>query len=191
MNCSQFSDYIMRYLDGELDDSEYSQLIHHINKCSVCCEEFQQYSSIFKTLEKDKSIEPPENFEVEVMNKVRLIDEAAKKRKEKRIVLLYLLFSIILSMGIVICSVVFKDFILEFMKYVGIPTEISYSVYGIFRNLEYTIKTLVRIGYCFNSMLGDIYYMFIGLFVIAAISRVYNTREIKNEDMHINAAQNE
>lgn len=184
MNCKQSCDYMMKYLDGELSDSEHSQLIHHINKCNQCCAEFQEYNSIIKALEEDKGIEPPENFEIKVMNKIRLIDNSVKLRREKRLVLLYFLSSIILSMGIIICSVFFKDYILEFMKYAGIPTGITYSIYGILSNVEYMVKMLIRLIYCFNSMFTDVYYVFFGLFVIAAISKVYSKNELdskKNE----------
>ncbi len=181
MNCKQSGDYMMKYLDGELSDSEHAQLIHHINKCNQCCIEFQEYNSIVKVLEEDKGLEPPENFEIKVMKKIKIIDNSAKLRTEKRLVLLYFVSSIILSIGIIICSVFFKDHILEFMKYTGIPTGVTYTIYGILSNIEYMVKMLTRLIYCFNSMFSDIYYVFLGLFVIAAISRLYNKNEVANK----------
>lgn len=191
MNCKQSCDYMMKYLDGELSDSEHAQLIHHINKCNQCCVEFQEYNSIVKALEEDKGIEPPENFEIKVMSKIKLIDNNAKLRREKRLVLLYFVSTIILSMGIIACSFFFKDYILEFMKYAGIPTGITYTIYGILSNIEYMVKMLIRFIYCFNSMFTDIYYVFLGLFVIAAISKIYSKDEAENRKNESAVLQNE
>ena len=181
MNCKQSCDYMMKFLDGELTDSEHIQLIHHINECNHCCVEFQEYNSIVNALKEDKGIEPPEDFEIKVMNKIKLIDISAKLKREKRLVLLYFVLSFILSMGLIACSVFFKDYIVEFMKYVGVPTGITYTIYGILSNIGYIVKMLIRIVYCFNSMFTDIYYVFLGLFVIAAISKVYSINEIEGK----------
>ena len=181
MNCKQSCDYMMKYLDGELSTSEHAQLIHHINKCNQCCVEFQQYTNIVKVLEEDKGIEPPEDFEIKIMKRIKLIDSSEKLRREKRLVLLYFVMSCILSMGIIVGSFLLKDYILEFMKYAGIPTGIAYTIYGILSNIGYGIRMLIRLAYCFNSMFSDIYYVFIGLFVIAAISKVYSKNEVVNK----------
>lgn len=182
MKCNQSYDYMMKYLDGELNDSEHAELIHHINKCNKCCTEFQEYTSIVKALEEDKSIEPPENFETTVMSKIKLIEDSAKIRKEKRIVLSYLLSGVFLSLCIMACSVFLKDYIFEFMKYARIPTGITYTVYGILSNIGYVVKMSIRSVYFFNSMFADIYYVFMGLFVIAAISKLYSTEGVENKE---------
>jgi hypothetical protein len=182
----------MKYLDSELSDSEHAQLIHHINKCDNCCAEFQQYNSIKKALEEDEEIEPPENFEIKVMNKIKAIENSAKLIKEKRLVILYFVASIIFSLGIIICSVFLKDYILEFMKYVGVPTGITYTIYGILSNIGYMLMVLIRLIYCFNSMYSETYYVFLGLFVIAAMSKIYGNNEVKcKKDESVDVLQNE
>lgn len=93
MNCNQSNEYIMKYLDGELSDSEHAELIHHINKCNVCCAEFQEYDSIVKSLEEDKGIEPPDDFEITVMSRINLMDDY-QKIKKKRSLFFYIFYQV-------------------------------------------------------------------------------------------------
>lgn len=192
MNCDQSHDYMMKYLDGKLNDSEHAELIHHINKCGQCCTEFQEYSKIVKALEEDKGIEPPENFEFAVMSKIRLIDNRAKIEREKRILILGFLSGIVLMLGLIVSSVFLKEYILELMKYAGIPTGITYAVYGILSNISDKVKVFIRLAYCFNSIFSDIYYVFMGLFVIAGLSKIYKIKELENKSSKsVNVLQNE
>lgn len=182
MNCNQSNDFMMKYLDGELKDSEYSQLMHHINKCSFCCTEFQAYNSMVKSLEKDNVIEPPEDFEINVMRKINLMDEAIKLKKEKKLILIYFLSSIVFTLGIIVCAVFLRGYILEVMKFLRIPASITYIVYGVLANIEFIVKMVIQIVYCFNSTFNDLYYVIVGLIGIAAISKAYSISEIQNKD---------
>lgn len=181
MNCNEACDYMMKYLDGELDNSEYVKLIHHINKCSRCCAEFQEYNNIIKVLEEDKGIEPPDDFEMAVMNRITLLESNKKSRIEKKFLAFCFLSGIFILIGLTVCSVFLKEYILEIMRYMGMPAGISYAVYGMLSNFAYKVKMLIRFIYCFNSIFRDIYYIFMGLLVIAAISKVYKTKEIENK----------
>lgn len=85
-----------------------------------------------------------------------------------------------------------KDYILEIMKYVGIPVSITYTVYGVLSNIEFGVKMFIRIAYCFNSTFKDIYYVLMGLVVIATMSKAYTVNEIQNNDKKsANLLQNE
>ncbi len=179
MNCDQSNDYMMKYLDGDLSDKEHAELIHHINKCSTCCTEFQTYNSIVKSLEEDKGIEPPEDFEIKVMSKINLMDNQIKIKKEKRLVILCFLSSMLLTCGIIACSVFFRDYVLEILQYFGIPESITYTVYAALSKIDYAVEMLIRIAYYFSSAFADIYYTLIGLLVIATVSKIYGS-EIQN-----------
>ncbi len=180
MNCDQSNDFMMKYLDGELNDKEHAELIHHINKCSICCTEFQAYSSIAKSLEEDKGVEPPEDFEIKVMSKINLMEDHIKIRKEKRLVFICFLSSVILTCGMIACAVFLRDYVLEIMQYFGIPEVITYTIYAGLSKINYAVEMLVRIAYYFNSVFTDIYYILIGLLVIAAMSKIYSSNEIQN-----------
>lgn len=177
MNCEQSNEFMMKYLDGELNEKEHAELIHHINKCSSCCAEFQAYSSMAKTLEEDKGIEPPEDFEIKVMSKINLLDakDKIRKEREKKFVLACFISSVILAFGIITSSVFLRDYILEFMQFLGIPEVVTYTVYAGLSRINYLVQMLVRGVYYFNTVFKDIYYVMMGLIVIAAISRTYSS----------------
>lgn len=89
MNCDTSRDYLMKYFDGELSETEKVQFKQHLESCSSCSDEFSCMEAIFTTLETKVDIEPPANFEAMVMNKVNVIDEERKEKNSKRIVWLY------------------------------------------------------------------------------------------------------
>jgi uncharacterized membrane protein YuzA (DUF378 family) len=97
-----------------------------------------------------------------------------------------------LTLGIVVCAVFLRGRILEIMKYAGIPSGITYIVYGVLANIEVAVKMFVQIVYCFNATFADLYYVIVGLIGIAAISKAYSISEIQNNDnRETDALQNE
>ncbi|HEX2946018.1 MAG TPA: zf-HC2 domain-containing protein [Clostridia bacterium] len=89
MNCEAVKDYMMKYFDGEQNGPEELQFKQHLKTCTSCSEEFNCMEAIFKTLETKDEIEPPENFEALVMDKVNVIEKVRRENSEKRIVWLY------------------------------------------------------------------------------------------------------
>ncbi len=72
MKCSEAQNYMMRYLDKELNAFEENHLEEHIETCEICSEEFAGLKEIFAGIENDLTvIEPPEDFELQVMNRIR------------------------------------------------------------------------------------------------------------------------
>ena len=62
MNCREFTDFLMAYLDGELDPSLSRSISHHLSDCSPCMQraEFRKH---LKELIHDKCAErevPPD-----------------------------------------------------------------------------------------------------------------------------------
>lgn len=89
MNCEAAKEYIMKYFDGERNESEELQFKQHLNTCTSCREEFNCMEAIFNNLETKEEIEPPDNFEALVMDKVNVIEKERREKSEKRIVWLY------------------------------------------------------------------------------------------------------
>lgn len=89
MNCEAAKEYIMKYFDGEQNGSDEPQFRQHLMTCVSCREEFNCMKAIFRTLETKEEIEPPENFEALVMDKVNVIAKERREKSEKRIVWLY------------------------------------------------------------------------------------------------------
>lgn len=89
MNCEMSKNYIMKYFDGELNDIEEVQFRQHLKSCSCCSDEFNCMEAIFATLGAQKDIEPPDNFEAMVMDKVGVIEKQRSEKNSRRLVLIY------------------------------------------------------------------------------------------------------
>ncbi|HEX2926181.1 MAG TPA: hypothetical protein VHP38_07980 [Ruminiclostridium sp.] len=70
MKCSESQDYMMKFFDKNINDIEEAQLKQHIKSCTKCSEEFLSLKEIFTEIEQDSAIEPPEDFELQVMNRI-------------------------------------------------------------------------------------------------------------------------
>jgi predicted anti-sigma-YlaC factor YlaD len=72
MRCNAVQDYMMKYFDKSINDIEEGQLRQHIKMCKKCADEFYSMQDILTEVEADtQEIEPPENFELQVMNRIK------------------------------------------------------------------------------------------------------------------------
>lgn len=95
MNCETSNELIMRYFDGEINDIEEAQLMQHLKACKTCNEEFRCMKEAFTALEAVSEIEPPEDFEVKVMDKINALVYSQKQSYSHMLVLLYNAASIV------------------------------------------------------------------------------------------------
>jgi hypothetical protein len=89
MNCNDYNDSIMRYFDNSLNDIESAQLKQHLKVCKKCSCEFEDMSVIFSSLENGYQVEPPEDFELKVMEKIRTIQPGWKEVPDGTIKFIY------------------------------------------------------------------------------------------------------
>jgi predicted anti-sigma-YlaC factor YlaD len=89
MNCDISKEYMMKHFDGELNEAERVQFREHLEECSECRDEFNCMKAIFTTLDTKAEIEPPDDFEARVMDKVASIENERREKNAKRIVWLY------------------------------------------------------------------------------------------------------
>jgi len=89
MNCETSKEYIMKYFDGELGKDDEEQFRQHLRDCGECSYEFGCMEAIFTAMEEKAEIEPPENFEEMVMDKVALFEKKRREKNERQIVWLY------------------------------------------------------------------------------------------------------
>jgi len=70
--CEKYSELMMKYMDGLLDDFEQMNLDKHIEACETCREDFAIYQEMLTGFEHNNMeiIEAPENFVASVMEKV-------------------------------------------------------------------------------------------------------------------------
>lgn len=173
MSCKPFDAYIMKYMDGEINDLERTQLMRHISECSMCNLEFQQLTSIMGVLNEQSNIEPPDDFEAAVMHKVNLLDIYNKKQKEKKLMLLYFISSMTLTFLVLALGVIFKRHVLDFMLSIGVPADAAYGVYGVLARVDSFIKIAAVVITYINKTFADFYYLLVGLFAIVFMSKLY------------------
>lgn len=70
MKCNESQDLMMKFFDKNINDIEEAQLKQHIKNCNKCSEEFLSLKEIFSEIEQDSVIDPPEDFELQVMSRI-------------------------------------------------------------------------------------------------------------------------
>ena len=104
MNCKSANDYMMRYFDGNLDADRNAKLKQHLGSCEACREEFNQLNEIFSFLEKDDTVEPSEDFESAVMEKIEQLGPVYKAKGKKVSIYNVFVYILIALSGIFITS---------------------------------------------------------------------------------------
>ncbi len=70
MKCNEAQDFMMKYFDKNLNDIGAAQLKQHLKSCKKCSDEFLSLEEVFLEIEQDSAIEPPEDFELQVMSRI-------------------------------------------------------------------------------------------------------------------------
>ncbi len=82
MRCKESQNYMMKFFDKEINDIEEAQLKQHLKNCMNCSKEFDSLNDIFASIEQDSDIEPPEDFEHQVMCRIQRETKMYKKSNE-------------------------------------------------------------------------------------------------------------
>ncbi|MGB7604976.1 MAG: hypothetical protein WBL93_05810 [Lutisporaceae bacterium] len=70
MQCKQIKNHTMKYFDGNISELEMEQLMRHIQKCTVCAEEFEVLREALFEIEDLPDIDPPADLTVNIMTEV-------------------------------------------------------------------------------------------------------------------------
>jgi predicted anti-sigma-YlaC factor YlaD len=101
----------MKFFDKELNDIEEAQLKQHLKNCKNCSEEFNSLKEIFDIVEQDSGIEPPEDFELQVMSRIANEAKIYKKSSDNNLfVYNTLLVSISLVFVIIFAGTIWEIF---------------------------------------------------------------------------------
>ncbi len=169
MNCEKSKNYMMKYFDGEPDEADELQFRQHLQACDGCKDEFNQLETIFTALGAKAEVEPPDNFEAMVMDKVAIIEKEREERKAKRIVWLY--------NGTIILSIVLMLFYVADMKHVNVVSafekigeyftsfsSVTAAVAGVVRDLFGLLgNALLVVADVALSIVKSYYYVFLTL----------------------------
>ncbi len=113
MNCNEAQNNMMRYFDRDLKDIEQVELKQHLENCENCSEEFSNLKQIFTEIEQDtESLEPPEDFELQVMNRIEKEAYMYQKKKEDNV----FMYNILLMAVSMIFVIVFGSILWEVLN---------------------------------------------------------------------------
>jgi len=109
MKCNDSQNFIMKYFDRELNDIEEAQMKQHLKVCKNCSDEFESLKEIFNVIEQGPEIEPPEDFERQVMYRIEHETEMYRKSTANNnfvygILLIALSFIFVISLGGTLCE---------------------------------------------------------------------------------------
>jgi len=83
MKCNVSQNYMMKFFDKEINDIEEAQLKQHLKTCTNCSKEFFSLKDIFADIEQDSEIEPPRDFELQVMSRIENETTMYRKNSEE------------------------------------------------------------------------------------------------------------
>lgn len=70
MECSEISNLIMKYVDGDISEVERKLLNKHKLSCERCNQEFEMMTEMIKCINELPEVSPPYDFEAKVMSKI-------------------------------------------------------------------------------------------------------------------------
>lgn len=70
MECSEISNLIMKYVDGDISEVELKFLNKHMQFCESCRQEFEMMTEVIKCINELPEVSPPYNFEAKVMERI-------------------------------------------------------------------------------------------------------------------------
>lgn len=177
MNCSQSQAYMMKYFDKEINDIEEAQLKQHLKTCSNCSEEFTGLKDIFTQVEQLPGIDPPEDFELQVMNRIQNETKMFKKpTTETAYVYNILLIVLSLSFVTLLGSIVWDTLIhpLDMFKEAWLITDLLKQFYSAaistFKGIAITVVGVA------TSLYKTYYYAYILLgILLLVIQKIFIT----------------
>ena len=102
MDCEKAGALMMKYMDGVLTENEAGSLHQHIKVCARCEEDFLAYDGIMNNFAEMSLSEPPEGFEIRVMEIVRQLPEVGLKSVHRALYGVLGVFSVLLGLGIIL-----------------------------------------------------------------------------------------
>ncbi|NLV36939.1 MAG: hypothetical protein GXY17_09740 [Clostridiaceae bacterium] len=181
MNCEKSKDYMMKYFDGETNEADQLLFRQHLQDCSSCKDEYEQLEDIFTALETRTEVEPPDNFEAMVMDKVAIIEKEREERKAKRIVWLY--------NGTIILSIILILFYVADLRQVNLVSafdkigeyftsfsSVTAAIIGVVKDLFVLLgNALLVVVDVAISIVKSYYYIFLALaLMILLVQRLLN-----------------
>ncbi|MCX7708219.1 MAG: zf-HC2 domain-containing protein [Clostridia bacterium] len=181
MNCRQAQDFSMKYFDGDLNDIESAQLKQHFKVCQNCSEDFNNMSSVMEFLQYNE-IEPPRDFEENVMEKIYSLEVIRKKRTDTVLTVLYGITGLLFILLAVIIAINFNGLtIFEAAEKLGDSMNawsgVMFTLYNLFKVFYNMLTGITGVFLQVAIVLTKTYYyIFIALlFMLFVIQKMFAT----------------
>ncbi len=156
MNCQISEEYMMRYFDKDINDIEQAQLKQHIKSCKTCNESFENLSKVLKMVEEEGSVEPPENFEACIMEKLSAVENLHKRRVERILFAIYWLATVALGVLMFVVILNVRGELLKSLEPTanssGVMTVIYFIVQKFYGALDLVMDGFSKISSVFSNL---------------------------------------
>ena len=97
VDCNRANQLIMDYMDFNISQEDEFLLKNHLKECDECRESFELYSQMLEefSLDKKNIIQAPEDFEINVMEKIENIESRYIKEKTNKNIITYVFLAMI------------------------------------------------------------------------------------------------
>ena len=91
LDCNKANKFMMDYMDFNISEEDNFLLEKHLESCEECRESFNLYTQILDefSLDADNIIEAPEDFEMQIMEKIEHIEPRYIKEKTNKNIITY------------------------------------------------------------------------------------------------------
>jgi hypothetical protein len=187
MNCQISEEYMMRYFDKDINDIEQAQLKQHLKSCKTCNESFENLSKVLKIVEEEGSVEPPENFEACIMEKISAAGSLHKRRVERILFAIYWLATVALGILMFVVLLNAREELLKSLEPTanssGVMTVIYFIVQKFYGALDLVMDGFTKISSVFSSL-----YIYLAA-VLTVAYMITKPGIFKSKNKHINRQQ--
>lgn len=146
MYCKQANHHMMKYFDGTVSEIENAKFREHLSLCEKCREDFEQLSYVLSDVEKQIIIEPPQDFEENIIKKLLHMETVKKNRKMKLRTYLYNIAAIFAVAIITVLIISFRITILQELpgRITTLYHFISGKLSGMFNNFQLDHSSVIN-----------------------------------------------
>ena len=153
MKCTEANNLTMKFFDRNTSSTENLTLKQHLEGCKKCSDDYMAMNDILSCLTVPNTIEPPEDFERKVMDRVGNYKLKRRKKIEGVLFIGYGLIIIALSILSVMVLYSMRLPVLDFMQKAAGHSQIAQilisviqKLYGFFDVIKFTIIEIGMVG---------------------------------------------
>lgn len=166
MKCNEAQNNMMKFFDKNINDIEEAQLKQHIKNCKNCADEFLCLKEIFSEIETDSEVEPPEDFELQVMSRLeKEVVMYAKPASQNTFVYNILLAAVTFTFVIIFGGIIYEAIKqpIELLQKVQFTLDLSKEF------LSAAVSMIKGIGIAIMGVTTSIYKTYYYLYILLGI----------------------